>query len=196
MDHTVRIAVVGASGSGKTTLATHLEAIYQNAGLSTVLISQDDFYLPVGQPSSNYDKPEALDLQLLADTLERLYNNEVVEIPIYDFLTHRRTAKTRVVSPADVTIVEGLFLISDQRLVDRFEKSIYLDIDQEICFQRRFDRDQNERGREPNDIIRQYNEQVRPGFENYIAPSQIHATHTLQGNDLPSEDWALSLINK
>ncbi len=186
MDHTVRIAVVGASGSGKTTLATHLEAIYQNAGLSTVLISQDDFYLPVGQPSSNYDKPEALDLQLLAETLERLYNNEIVEIPIYDFVTHRRTAKTRVVSPADVTIVEGLFLISDQRLVDRFEKSIYLDIDQEICFQRRFDRDQNERGREPNDIIRQYNEQVRPGFENYIAPSQIHATHTLQGNDLHS----------
>ena len=196
MDHTVRIAVVGASGSGKTTLATHLEAIYQNAGLSTVLISQDDFYLPVGQPSSNYDKPEALDLQLLAETLERLYNNEVVEIPIYDFVTHRRTAKTRLVSPADVTIVEGLFLISDQRLVDRFEKSIYLDIDQEICFQRRFDRDQNERGREPDDIIRQYNEQVRPGFENYIAPSQIHATYTLQGNDLPSEDWALSLINK
>ena len=196
MDHTVRIAVVGASGSGKTTLATHLEAIYQNAGLSTVLISQDDFYLPVGQPSSNYDKPEALDLQLLAETLERLYNNEIVEIPIYDFVTHRRTAKTRVVSPADVTIVEGLFLISDQRLVDRFEKSIYLDIDQEICFQRRFDRDQNERGREPNDIIRQYNEQVRPGFENYIAPSQIHATCTIQGNDLPSEEWALSLINK
>ena len=196
MDHTVRIAVVGASGSGKTTLATHLEAIYQNAGLSTVLISQDDFYLPVGEPSSNYDRPEALDLQLLADTLERLYNNEVVEIPIYDFVTHRRTAKTRLVSPADVTIVEGLFLISDQRLVDRFEKSIYLDIDQEICFQRRFDRDQNERGREPDDIIRQYNEQVRPGFENYIAPSQIHATDTLQGNDLPSEDWALSLINK
>ena len=41
------------------------------------------------------------------------------------------------------------------------------------------------RGREPDDIIRQYNEQVKPGFERHIAPYRDQADFRLDA--LPSD---------
>ena len=164
------IAVAGASGSGKTTVANVLLQGIQSQGYTATLFSQDNFYNPVGHPLSNYDEPQALELDLLAEKLNKLKQGVATEIPTYDFVVHRRQQETQIIEPLDVILVEGLFLLSQPNLVSAFDIKIYLDVPQEICFQRRFDRDQTERGREPDDIIRQYNEQVRPGFEKYIAP--------------------------
>lgn len=164
------IAIAGASGSGKTTVANALLQGIQSLGFSADLFSQDNFYNPVGHPLSNYDEPKALELDLLADTLHVLKQGLATEIPTYDFVIHRRQKETRLIEPLDVILVEGLFLLSQPNLVSAFDVKIYLDVPQEVCLQRRLDRDQKERGREPNDILRQYNDQVRPGFEQHIAP--------------------------
>ena len=164
------IAVAGASGSGKTTVATALLQSIQSQGFTATLFSQDNFYNPVGHPLSNYDEPQALELDLLAEKLIELKQGLVTEIPTYDFVVHRRQQETLIIEPLDVILVEGLFLLSKPNLVSAFDIKIYLDVPQAICFQRRFERDQIERGREPDDIRRQYNEQVRPGFEQHIAP--------------------------
>ena len=164
------IAVAGASGSGKTTVATALLQSIQSQGFTATLFSQDNFYNPVGHPLSNYDEPQALELDLLAKKLIELKQGLVTEIPTYDFVVHRRQKETLIIEPLDVILVEGLFLLSQPNLVSAFDIKIYLDVPQAICFQRRFERDQIERGREPDDIRRQYNEQVRPGFEQHIAP--------------------------
>lgn len=164
------IAIAGASGSGKTTVANALLQGIQSLGFSADLFSQDNFYNPVGHPLSNYDEPKALELDLLADKLHVLKQGLATDIPTYDFVTHRRQKETRLIEPLDVILVEGLFLLSQPNLVSAFDVKIYLDVPQEVCFKRRLDRDQKERGREPKDILRQYNDQVRPGFEQHIAP--------------------------
>lgn len=166
----ILIAVAGASGSGKTTVANTLLKHIQSFGLSGTLFSQDNFYKPVGHPLSNYDHPGALELDLLAEKLHELKLGQSAEIPTYDFVVHRRQEETLTIDPVEVILVEGLFLLSQPNLVSAFDIKIYLDVPQHICFQRRFDRDQIERGREPEDIRRQYHEQVKPGFEQHIKP--------------------------
>lgn len=169
------IAVAGASGSGKTTVANALLQGIQTQGFTATLFSQDNFYNPVGHPLSNYDQPSALELDLLAEKLHELKQGLATEIPTYDFVVHRRQQETLIIEPLDVIIVEGLFLLSQPNLVSAFDVKIYLDVPQEVCFQRRLERDQIERGREPDDIRRQYNDQVRPGFERHIAPYRDQA---------------------
>nr|WP_256417837.1 MULTISPECIES: AAA family ATPase [unclassified Marinobacterium] len=169
------IAVAGASGSGKTTVANALLQGIQSQGLTATLFSQDNFYNPIGHPLSNYDEPQALELDLLAEKLNELKQGLATEIPTYDFVVHRRQQETLIIEPLDVIIVEGLFLLSQPNLVSAFDVKIYLDVPQEVCFQRRFERDQIERGREPDDIRRQYNDQVRPGFDSHIAPYRDQA---------------------
>lgn len=179
------IAVAGASGSGKTTVANALLQGFYSLGFSGTLFSQDNFYNPVGHPLSNYDVPSALELDLLAEKLHELKQGQTIEIPTYDFVVHRRQEETLTIKPLDVILVEGLFLLSQPNLVSAFDIKIYLDVPAHICFQRRFDRDQIERGREPEDIRRQYNEQVRPGFEQHIAPYVDQADISIDA--LPSD---------
>lgn len=167
---TTLVAIVGASGSGKSTIASLLKASLIDAGFSVSLFSQDAFYKPVGHPMTNYDEPDALELDYLATMLNLLKSGNSVDIPTYDFVTHKRQKQTELVEANEFVLVEGLFLLSREALRSVFDRTIYLDVCQTECFERRLRRDQNERGRTPDDIKRQYYEQVLPGFNNYILP--------------------------
>ena len=177
---TTLVAIVGASGSGKSTIANLLKASLIEQGFSVSLFSQDAFYKPVGHPLTNYDEPDALELDHLASMLHLLKRGKAVNIPTYDFVTHRRQLQTETVEANEFVIVEGLFLISDEALRSVFDKTVYLDVSQTECFERRLRRDQNERGRIPDDIKRQYYEQVLPGFNNYILPFINNASFSIQ----------------
>ena len=173
------VAVVGASGSGKTTVASKLQQAFGQLGHSTELISMDSYYKPVGHPLNNYDRPAAFDFDLLVEDLAQLKSGKPIDVPTYDFVTHRRQPEVVRVEPVDLVLVEGLFLYALEELLQHFDVRIYLDVDPQLCFERRFARDQIERGREPDDIRRQYFDQVFPGYEQYIHPSRVHATHTI-----------------
>ena len=152
---TTLVAIVGASGSGKSTIASLLKASLIDAGFSVSLFSQDAFYKPVGHPMTNYDEPDALELDYLATMLNLLKSGNSVDIPTYDFVTHKRQKQTELVEANEFVLVEGLFLLSREALRSVFDRTIYLDVCQTECFERRLRRDQNERGRTPDDIKRQ-----------------------------------------
>jgi len=42
----------------------------------------------------NFDHPDAFDMELLCETLRRLRDGKKVEVPVYNFVTHGREAKT------------------------------------------------------------------------------------------------------
>lgn len=188
------IAVVGASGSGKTTVARQLHSAFDQLGHTTELISMDSYYKPVGHPLNNYDRPAAFDFDLLVEDLAQLKSGRSIDVPTYDFVTHRRQPEVVRVDAVDVVLVEGLFLYALDDLLRHFDVRIYLDVDPDICFERRFRRDQVERGREPEDIKRQYFDQVFPGYQQYIHPSREHATHQVE--ELPEDvvGWARELL--
>src|SRR5262245_59830291 len=97
------LGVAGGSGSGKTTVARSiLEAVGQE---KIAFIEQDSYYRDVDWRSEaellhhNFDHPSALDNDLMASHLFALKAGHAVEVPIYDFVRHRRTARTRRVEP-------------------------------------------------------------------------------------------------
>lgn len=173
------IGVAGGTCSGKTTVSERLAEL---AGDDTLaLIKLDSYYvslthLPIEERAKfNYDHPDAFDWQLLNDHLAALANGATVPVPIYDFTIYDRTEEVRMLPPARIIVVEGILVLWEPTLRERFDLKLYIDTDADLRFIRRLQRDVTERGRTPDSIIAQYLESVRPSHEQFIEPSKRYA---------------------
>ncbi|MDO8363150.1 MAG: uridine kinase [Actinomycetota bacterium] len=172
------IGVAGGTCSGKTTVAERLAEL---AGNGLALIKLDSYYVSDDeQPLEvrerlNYDHPSAFDWQLLNDHLAALSHGSTVPVPVYDYTNHRRSDEVRMVAPASIVVVEGILVLYEPTLRERFDLKVYIDTDADLRFIRRLQRDVVERGRTPDSIIHQYLESVRPAHEQFIEPSKRHA---------------------
>ncbi len=173
------IGVAGGSGSGKTTLCRR---IVERFGEDRVLLFQHDAYyhdlahMPVPDPARiNYDHPASLETALCADHLAQLRRGAAIAQPVYDFSTHRRTTETRQIAPHPVLLVEGILVLAEPALRAQMDLKIFVDADADICILRRMERDINERGRSLASVRDQYYQTVRPGFEQFVAPSKQYA---------------------
>ena len=170
------LGVAGGSGSGKTTVA---RSILQAVGQERIsLIQQDSYYKDVDWRSEaellhhNFDHPSAIDSDLMIAHLHALKAGHAVEVPIYDFVRHRRTARTRRIEPQRVVLVEGILIFVEPALRDLLDFKIYVDTDADIRLIRRLGRDMSERGRTVQDVLRQYLETVRPMHLEFVEPSK------------------------
>jgi uridine kinase len=169
------IGVVGGSGSGKTTVA---RAIYEFLGMNAAFIDMDAYYKDLShltlekRRQVNFDHPDSFDTGLMADHLSRLRLGESILKPTYDFAAHTRAAAVVEVGPRDVILVDGILLFVDQRLRELFDIKIFVDVDDDVRFIRRLQRDVAERGRTVDDVIRQYLTTVRPMHLEFVEPSK------------------------
>jgi uridine kinase len=175
----VVIGVAGGTGSGKTTVARE---ILRRAGTEQIsLIEHDAYYkdlsvLPPAQRAmQNFDHPDALDNELLIAHLTELKADRTIEMPVYDFTTHTRTAQVQRVEPRRVILVEGILIFADTALRRIMDVKIYVDTDADIRFIRRLERDLAERGRTMESVIRQYLATVRPMHQEFVEPSKRYA---------------------
>jgi len=175
----VVIGVAGGTGSGKTTVA---HEILRRAGTNQISLIQHDAYYkdlselpPAQRAMQNFDHPDALDNELLIAHLQELKAGRAVEIPVYDFTTHSRTAETRRVEPHRILLLEGILIFADARLRRLMDVKIYVDTDSDIRFIRRLERDIAERGRTMASVIRQYLGTVRPMHQEFVEPSKRYA---------------------
>ena len=148
---TLLIGIVGGSGSGKTTIA---HAIQRRLGERAVMIAEDSFYGDWGADPSfdaatfDFDDVASRDHALMASQLAALKAGERVQVPVYDFVTHRRLAdQSTAVGPAEVVIVEGLHLFCTPEVASQFDLKVFVDTPADVRFIRRLIRDQAERGR-------------------------------------------------
>ena len=173
------IGVAGGTCSGKTTVSERLAELAGDQRLA--LIKLDSYYIDrTHQPfeertQANYDHPDAFDWQLLNDHLAALCNGATVPVPIYDYANHNRSGDVRHVQPASIVVVEGILVLYETQLRDRFDLKVYIDTDSDLRLIRRLRRDVAERGRTPDSIINQYLATVRPSHEQFIEPSKRHA---------------------
>lgn len=172
------IGIAGPSGAGKTTLAQKLaEGLSEDA----LVISQDSYYHDFShltlkeRDQKNFDHPDSIDFELMREHLIRLKEEENISQPIYDFKTHSRTDKYRILQPKKILIVEGCLLLAVPKICDLLDIKLFIDADLDICLARRIERDQKERERSFNQIQAQYFSTVRPMFFKFIAPSKYSA---------------------
>ena len=175
----VALGVAGGTGSGKTTVA---RAILRSVGAGRIaFLAQDSYYKDVEWRDEshllehNFDHPDALDGDLLAAHVAELKAGRPVEVPIYDFVRHRRTAETERVEPRPVILLEGILLFADPRLLELLDFKVYVDTPADVRLIRRLRRDMRERGRELDDVLRQYLRTVRPMHLEFVEPSKRHA---------------------
>lgn len=175
----VLIGIAGGTGSGKTTVA---RAIYDRVGKDRIeWISHDSYYRDFAALSAeerhhiNYDHPDSLESELLARHLDVLAKGASVEVPIYDFAAHARTAETVRVEPRKVIIVEGILVLFEPELRKRIDIKLFVDTPSDLRFMRRLVRDIKSRGRSMESVIEQYLTTVRPMHEEFVEPSKRYA---------------------
>ncbi|KAK3996193.1 putative uridine/cytidine kinase [Cladorrhinum sp. PSN332] len=172
------IGIAGSSGSGKSTLS---QAIVKSLNLPwVVILSIDSFYKSLDKESSrkafrceyDFDAPDALDFDVLVDRLRDLKAGKRAEIPVYSFEKHARLDKTTSIYSPHVLILEGILALHDPRVLDLLDMKIFCEADPDTCLSRRILRDQRERGRDVEGIIKQWFSFVKPNFEKYVNPQR------------------------
>jgi uridine kinase len=173
------VGIAGGSGSGKTALAEALREHLRPVRVAP--LAQDAYYrdrgaLPPGTRARlDFDTPDAFDHDLFLEHLAALRRGQRVRPPRYCFATHRRRGHGEPVGPADIVLVEGLFLFVDPRARERLDLRIYLDAPDEVRLARRLARDVAERGRTEQSVISQYRRSTWPAHRRYIEPSRAWA---------------------
>jgi uridine kinase len=173
------IGISGGSGSGKTTFTQKVLAQVNDSRVG--VLHQDSYYLP--RPPAhlkindepNFDHPEAFDWELFRSHLEMMKEGKSVEMPVYDYASSRRTAKTETVNACEILVVEGIFALWEQSVRELFDLKFYLHVESDIRFIRRLFRDLKDRSRTLDDIIRQYYDTVRPMHQLYLEPTKQYA---------------------
>lgn len=114
------IMLAGPSSSGKTTTASILDEWFTARGGEAYVVSLDDFYLNRGEGpkredgTDDYETVLALDIPCITDRLSRLLRIGRASLPVFDFMTGRRSLETRDIrlQKDDVLVIEGLHALN------------------------------------------------------------------------------------
>lgn len=134
------IGITGESASGKTTLVNYFsEALRKKLYDDTyTCISCDDYYKDTSRELEeagsyeelyktgfSFDRPSAIDLELMRSHLISLRNGCGVYAPEYDFVTCESIPNRTYKKPTKAILSEGLYALGDE-LVDLFDLKIYV----------------------------------------------------------------------
>jgi uridine kinase len=173
------IGVAGGSGSGKTTVVNHLvERIGQD---NIVLIQHDSYYRDLKHISleertkQNFDHPSALETELMVRHINALIEGYSVKIPIYNFSKHIRSDETFEIYPCEVILIDGILIFYEKELRNLMDIKIFVDTDDDIRLLRRLRRDIQERERQLDSVLSQYERFVRPMHLEFVEPTKRYA---------------------
>lgn len=176
------IGITGPSCAGKTELARILGRL-----LPAPVLSLDSFYRDLGtipldaRGQRNFDTPEALDRELLVEQLRAYAQGKPLQCPVYDFKTHSRTELTETIAPGPFLVVEGLFAITWPEVRELMGTKVYVEAPEEVCLQRRIERDIRERGRTRESVLEQFHKTVCPMAEVHVVPTRAFADVVVSG---------------
>lgn len=186
------VGIAGGSGSGKTFFLNCFLQHFQKSEVS--LLSQDDYYIPVGELSPeenklyNFDLPSTIDNQLFLNDIKTLISGETVYKKEYTFNNPAAKPKILEIKPAPVLIVEGLFILHFKEIAELLDLKIFLDTEEEIALKRRLKRDLIERGYSEDDILYKWNNHVVPAYKEYLLPFKSDCHNIVSNNTQLAED--------
>ncbi|KTD32813.1 uridine kinase [Legionella nautarum] len=174
-------AVAGLSGSGKTKVADALVKHFQLQGKRCVKLSIDDYYRANPQPGTNFDDPASVELELFAEHLKALKNDQAIEVPTYSFHKENRLAETKPIIPDEHTIiiVEGIFALNKELCdTNSYDSTIYVDTRSDECLARRLLRDETERGKPIKENLEYFMKNMLSNLH-FIEDTKKYADHVL-----------------
>lgn len=170
------IGIAGGSGSGKTSVVKKI--IKSLPKERVAVLSQDSYYKDQGDISQearekiNFDHPSAIEWPLMIQQIEELKAGNTVQMPTYSYVTCRRGTETIPVKPAEVLLVEGILIFTNEVLCDTLDLKVFVDTESDERLIRIIQRDVNERGRGLDKSIRHYRTYVKPMHESFIEPTK------------------------
>ena len=178
------VGVAGGSASGKTTFVKRLARSL--APTSVAIVAHDAYYhdlshLPLAERRAvNVDHPDSLETDLFVEELERLVRGESIRPPDYDFASQTRRPGGVLVSPAEVVVVEGLFVLSDTRIRERLDFKVFVATTETQRLDRRVERDSRERGKSAGVVRGEHDSRVEPMHRAHVEPSRSWADFVVE----------------
>ena len=173
------LGIAGGTGSGKTTVVNQI--LNELPDEEVTVISQDSYYKKNDHLSYkercniNFDHPNAIDFDLLIEHVKELKKDNVIEQPIYSFVTHNRVQDTLITHPKKVVIIEGILILTKKELRDLIDIKVFVHADSDERLIRRLKRDIQERGRDINEVLERYQSTLKPMHDEFIEPTKNYA---------------------
>ena len=173
------IGIAGGTGSGKTTVVNQI--INELPENEVCVISQDSYYKSTDSLTYeerikiNFDHPRAIDFELLEKHITELKKGEIIQQPVYSFVTHNRTKDYIETHPRKVVIIEGILIFNNKKLLDLFDIKIFVNADADERLIRRVRRDIKERGRDIDEVLDRYKNTLKPMHQQFIEPTKSFA---------------------
>jgi uridine kinase len=197
-DQVKMVLLAGPSSSGKTTSCRRLSVQLSVLGFDVHQLSLDDYFvcrtrtpkLPNGE--FDFESIDALDIPLLNEHLQRMFNGERVEIPTFDFIKGDPfyDGKSIQLGPNSILVVEGIHALNPKltaQIDNELKFKVYVSTLTQIAIDdinsirssenrmlRRIVRDNNFRGWDAYNTLHRWHE-VRRGEEINIFPFQEQA---------------------
>ncbi|HEY1005906.1 MAG TPA: uridine kinase [Sphingobacteriaceae bacterium] len=186
------IGIAGGSGSGKTFfLRCFLNHFTQG---EVCLVSQDDYYHPVGEMTAeenklyNFDLPSTIDNAQFTKDIHALLNGETVYKKEYTFNNSAAVPKILEIRSAPIIIVEGLFILHFREIADLLDLKIFIDTEEDVALQRRLKRDLIERGYSEDDILYKWVNHVLPAYKEFLLPYKDECDKIIVNNTQVAEE--------
>ncbi len=191
LQSSILVGIGGGSGSGKTRLSRLLAS--RLAPTNCIVLEQDAYYRDLSQipmderERVHFDRPEAVDFDLLIKDTRSLLAGESIDLPVYDFSRHVRKETTRSLNPAEVIILEGILIFVPEELRKLMDLRLFVHAPENVRSRRRLQRDVKERGRNADFICRQIEESVLPAHREFVEPSRKYADMIIPGEGKTSD---------
>ena len=193
------VGIVGGSGSGKTSFLRELLARLPQGACSVV--SQDNYYRSLDEQACdangfpNFDLPTAIHRERFFEDMCALVRGETITRTEYTFNDRERQGVRITVQPADVLIMEGLFVFHYEEVRALIDLRVFIDAKEEVCKARRIKRDAHERGYLLEQVEYQWEHHVLPAYREFILPYREEA-HIIVDNHGHYEPGLEALIQR
>ncbi len=173
------IGIAGGTGSGKTTVVNKIAESFTEGEVA--ILSHDSYYYDNSHLSleerrkKNFDRPDAIEFELMVEHIRALKNGQTVYQPTYSFITCTRQPEVIPVEPRHVLIVEGILCLADENLRNLMDVKVYVDCASDVRLSRVIRRDIMERGRDVETVLDRYEKTVRPSHMQFIEPTKNFA---------------------
>lgn len=185
------MTICGGSASGKSTILNELRRLFTPDILC--IISFDDYYKPLEKQVNdefgitNFDLPGSVDLRQLLVDLELLSQGKQLTRYEYTFGNPYKKPEKKVINPAPLVIVEGLFVFYFEELRKRSDYKVLVTAAEKIRYARRKKRDINDRAIAEDLFEHQWKYHVKPAYDKYILPFEKEANLVIE-NDTDYRD--------